>query len=154
MTTAREFLRLLAAASALSIASVHVAILNQHLEEKPYIGALFLAAILALQFVALALAQSRRDRLLDAIAWVGGSAIVASMFALFVVSRTIGLPGYLEPWDAIGIASLVLGGLFLAVAGAHLALGQIVVARASTAPPIRRIERGVKVDRAEVSEAL
>jgi hypothetical protein len=63
--TTHQLLRLLAAATALSLASVHVAILNQHLEEKPYVGGLFLAAILALQ-VALELAQERRDRVLDA----------------------------------------------------------------------------------------
>jgi hypothetical protein len=121
--TVGELLRLLAAATALSIASVHVAILNQHLEEKTYVGALFLAAILALQLVALELAQSRRNPLLDAVAWIGGGAVVVSMFALFVVSRTAGLPGYHEKWDKIGIASLALEGLFVtaAVASAQLA---------------------------------
>jgi hypothetical protein len=122
--TVGQLLRLLAAASALSIASVHVAILNQHLEEKTYVGALFLAAILALQLVALELAQSRRDPLLDAAAWTCGSAVVASMFALFVVSRTAGLPGYHEPWDKIGIASLALEGLFLTTAVANGLLGR------------------------------
>jgi peptidoglycan/LPS O-acetylase OafA/YrhL len=117
-------LRLLAAASALSISSVHVAILNQHLEEKTYVGALFLAATLALQLVALELAQSRRDPLLDAAAWAGGTAVVAAMFALFVVSRTAGLPGYHEPWDEIGIASLALEGLFLTTAVANVLLGR------------------------------
>ena len=62
MKTTHQLLRLLAAATALSIASVHVAILNQHLEEQPYVGGLFLAAILALQAVALQLAQPRRAR--------------------------------------------------------------------------------------------
>ena len=52
--------RLLAAASALNIASVHVAILNQHLEEKTYVGALFLAAA----------------------AWTGGTAIGIASLAL------------------------------------------------------------------------
>lgn len=108
---------------------MHVAILNQHLEEKPYVGALFLAAILALQLVALALAQSRRDPLLDAAAWFGGGAIAVAMFVLFVVSRTVGLPGYREPWDAIGVASLALEGLFLAAAGTNLLLGRIAVRR-------------------------
>ena len=111
METVGQLLRLLAAAAALSVASVHVAILNQHLEEKTYVGTLFLAAILALQLVALELAQSRRDPLLDAAAWTGGSAPVGWMFVLFVVSRTAGLPGYHEKWDKIGIASLVLEGL-------------------------------------------
>ncbi len=111
METVGQLLRLLAAAAALSVASVHVAILNQHLEEKTYVGTLFLAAILALQLVALELAQSRRDPLLDAAAWTGGSALVVWMFVLFVVSRTAGLPGYHEKWDKIGIASLVLEGL-------------------------------------------
>ena len=95
--------RLLAAASALNIASVHVAILNQHLEEKTYVGALFLAAA----------------------AWTGGTAVVASMFALFVVSRAAGLPGYHEPWDKIGIASLALEGLFLTTAVANVLLGRM-----------------------------
>jgi hypothetical protein len=75
--TVGQLLRVLAAASALSIASVHVAILNQHLEEKTHVGGLFLAAILALQLIALELAQSRRDPLLDAAAWAGGTAVVA-----------------------------------------------------------------------------
>lgn len=124
METVGQLLRLLAAATALSIASVHVAILNQHLEEKTYVGALFLAAILALQLVALELAQSRRDPLLDAAAWTGGSAVAVSMFALFVVSRTAGLPGYHEKWDKIGIASLVLEGLFVTAAVASALLGR------------------------------
>ena len=139
MRTARDFLRLLAAASALSIASVHVAILDQHLEEKPYVGALFLGGILALQLFALMLAQPRRDPLLDAAAWLGGSAIAVSMFALFIVSRTVGLPGYREPWDAIGIAALVLEGLLLTAAGANLMLGRIAVGRP-------RIERDVAAE--------
>lgn len=144
--TARHLLRLLAAATALSIASVHVAILNRHLDEKTYVGALFLAAILALQFVALELAQSRRDPLLDAAAWIGGSAIVSSMFALFVVSRTVGLPGYREPWDKIGIASLALEGLFVALAAASLALRHIAVSGSRIGDPRRRIEAGVAPD--------
>lgn len=122
---------------------MHVAILNQHLEEKPYVGALFLASILALQFVALELAQSRRDALLDTAAWVGGSAIVASMSALFIVSRTAGLPGYHESWDRIGVASLVLEGLFVAIAAANLALGRIDVRSSRIAETHARIERGV-----------
>lgn len=146
MKTTHQLLRLLAAASALSIASVHVAILNQHLEEKPYVGGLFLAAILALQVVALELAQPRRDRVLDTAAWLGGSAIVMSMFALFVVSRTIGLPGYREPWDAIGIASLTLEGVFVALAITNEALVRIARSRA-------RIERGVRLNTDEAAEA-
>ncbi len=146
MKTTHQLLRLLAAATALSIASVHVAILNQHLEEQPYVGGLFLAAILALQFVALELAQQRRDRVLDRAAWLGGSAIVTSMFALFVVSRTIGLPGYREPWDAIGIASLTLEGLFVALAITNEAVVRIGRSHA-------RIERGMRMDVDEVAEA-
>jgi hypothetical protein len=122
--TVGQLLRLLAAATALSIASVHIAILNQHLEQKTYVGALFLAAILALQLVALELAQSRRHPLLDAAAWTGGSAVVVSMFTLFVISRTAGLPGYHEKWDKIGIASLALEGLFVTAAVASALLGR------------------------------
>jgi hypothetical protein len=140
--TGPPLLRLVAAATALS-ASVHVAILSQHLDEKPYVGALFLAAILALQLVALELAQSRRDRLLDTAAWVGGSAIAVSMVALFVVSRTVGLPGYHEPWDRIGIASLVLEGLFVAVAGANLGLRRFAARVSSTGRATPRIEGGM-----------
>jgi hypothetical protein len=46
------------------------------------------------------------------------------MFALFVVNRTAGLPGYHEPWDKIGIASLALEGLFLTTAVANVLLGR------------------------------
>jgi hypothetical protein len=147
----RQLVRLLAAALALSVASVHVAILNQHLEEKPYVGALFLTSILALQLVALELAQSRRDPLLDAVAWSGGSAIVVSMFALFIVSRTAGLPGYHEKWDRIGIASLVLEGLFVAGASANLALSHVALGASSTAAADRRIKRNVAYDLPDAS---
>ena len=123
-----------------------MAILNQHLEERAYVGGLFLAAIFGLQVVALELAQSRRDRFLDAAAWLGGSAIVVSMFALFIVSRTIGLPGYHEPWDAIGIASLALEGLFVSLAVANAALVRI-------ASEPSRIERGMRLEVAHTARA-
>ena len=100
---------------------------------------LFLAAILVLQLVALTLAQSRREPLLDVAAWIGGSAVVVSMFALFVVSRTAGLPGYHEPWDKIGIASLVLEGLFLTAAVANALLGR--VARSSESLRVLHLHR-------------
>jgi hypothetical protein len=75
--------------------------------------------------VALEVAQSRRDPWLDIAAWAGGTAIVVSGFALFVISRTVGLPGYYEPWDKIRIASLVLEGLFVAAAIAAMAVARI-----------------------------
>lgn len=60
------------------------------------------------------------------------------MFALFVVSRTVGLPGYHEPWDKIGIASLVLEALFVAAAIANVAVARI----ARSTPSLRVVAAG------------
>ena len=73
------------------------------------------------------------------------------MFALFIVSRTAGLPGYHESWDRIGFASLVLEGLSVAIAAANLALGRMDVRSSRIAETHARIERGVALESTAVS---
>ena len=124
--------RLGVAALALTLASIHVAILNEHLQEQTYVGALFLAGILGLQVVALQLAQSRRDRVLDTAAWTLGVFIAVAMSAFYVASRTAGLPGYHEPWDRIGVASLVVEGALVALAATAGAASDLSPSRAWT----------------------
>lgn len=95
---------------------IHFYLSPMHLEEKFYIGVLFLIGSAALGAVVIGLATDRdRPRTL---AWLSGFAASAIMLIAFVLSRTIGLPdGYLEPWaespeDVLGLASLVLEVVF------------------------------------------
>jgi hypothetical protein len=83
---------------------IHAALAPAHLDEIPYIGALFLLAsvLLAAVLVMLLLPYSRTP-------WLLGAAICAGMLIAFLISRTLGLPGYHESWfsdDALGLASI------------------------------------------------
>ena len=95
---------------------IHVYLAPMHLEEKLYIGVLFLVGSAALGVVVVGLATDR-DRL-RTLAWLLGFAASGAMFVAFVLSRTIGLPGgYLEPWaasteDVLGLVSLALELIF------------------------------------------
>ncbi len=93
---------------------IHVALAPAHLEEIPYIGALFLLAslLLAAVLAMLLLPHSRAP-------WLLGAAICAGMLIAFLISRTLGLPGYHEAWfsdDALGLASIPPEVVFIACA--------------------------------------
>ena len=117
-TTSRGALRITAALMAAVEVGVHAYLAPAHLEEVPYIGALFVASAVLLAAVIVGLWTR-----LEALAWVGGSAICAGMFVAFLVSRSVGLPDYHEAWtsdNALGLVSLPPELLFLACAVAAL----------------------------------
>jgi hypothetical protein len=91
---------------------IHLVEAPDQLEEKAYIGVLFLLA--AAGSVVVAVALMARD---GARAWVLGALIAAACFAGFVLSRTTGLPGFKESeWEALGVLSLVVEAGFLGLA--------------------------------------
>lgn len=118
-------LRWVAAAAAFVNLGIHLALAPDHLAEMRYIGVLFVIGSALLGMVMAGLA-SDRDRL-RVPAWIGGSAVSAVEFVLFVISRTAGLPGgYLEEWTGsvenyLGLASLFVELVFVACAVASLA---------------------------------
>lgn len=113
-----------AVAAAFVNLGIHLALTPDHLEEKLYIGVLFVigSGVLGLVMVGLA---SDRDRL-RAPMWVLESVVCAAEFVLFCLSRTTGLPGgYQEEWlggveSYLGLASLFVELVF--VAGALVSL--------------------------------
>jgi hypothetical protein len=82
----------------------------------PYLGVLFGIGGVLLLAAVVGLARRSWSR----IAWATGSLVAAGMFAGYVMSRTVGLPGMdVEPWgEPLGVLSLVLEAVFLAAAAA------------------------------------
>ena len=105
----------LAAACAITVAA-HLPVTGEHLEEAPYIGALFVLLEVASVVLALALIRRPSRAVLLSISAVGALAVLA-----LVISRTIGLPligddvgNWTEPLALVSAASeslMVLGGL-------------------------------------------
>jgi hypothetical protein len=114
-------LRTIATTCALVEIGIHMAMTPDHLGEKFYIGVLFVIGTGVLCLVVLGLGVPGPAR---PWAWLLGSAVSVVMFALFIVSRTIGLPaGYLEGWFtdyALGIVSLPFEVIFVACAAVTL----------------------------------
>ena len=109
-------LRWVAIAAALLNLGIHVYLAPMHLEEKPYIGVLFLIGSTALAVAVVGLA-SDQDRM-RTLGWLLGTATSLAMVIAFVLSRTVGLPGnYRETWgtsleDILGLVSLGLEAVF------------------------------------------
>lgn len=90
-----------------SLGVLHLLHAEEFFSATAYVGALGLANFAACCGVALALARSGGRA-----AWLPGAAIAAGSLALFIISRTLGLPGYEEvagqwlnfpAWAAIGM---------------------------------------------------
>jgi hypothetical protein len=107
-----------AVACVLGLVYIHLWLVPMHLEEKRYIGVLFIVASVLLLLVAVGLAWAR----VRAAAWWGGAAVCVGMAVGYVCSRTVGLPaGYHESWDdPWGTACLVLEGMYLLAMGLWL----------------------------------
>jgi hypothetical protein len=89
---------------------------HEYLSEETYVGVLFL-----LGAGAGALVASRLRRAPDTLAWALGALVAAAMAVGFVLSRTVGLPGFHEAeWELSGLVSLILEGAFVAAAAAAL----------------------------------
>jgi uncharacterized membrane protein len=94
---------------------VHLADLQSKMSETPYMGWLYVALMIASGglIVALVRDQSRN-------AWLLTAALSAGVFAAFVLSRSVGLPGAagdVGEWgEPIGVISLIVEGLTTLVA--------------------------------------
>src|SRR4051812_46375414 len=102
-------LRRTAAAALAATAVIHLAIVGEYLREERYIGLLFLVGAAGAIVAALRLWARR-----DVLAWVVGALICTGMFAGFLLSRTVGLPGFHEEeWELSGLVTLALEAGFL-----------------------------------------
>jgi hypothetical protein len=109
-------LRQTAATLAAVIGVLHLALSPEYLDEAPYVGVLFVVGGLTLLGVAWALLRRPAPA-----AWTVGGLVSIGMFVGFVLSRTVGLPGFHEAeWEVSGIVSLVLEAAFVTLwARAH-----------------------------------
>ena len=106
------------------IAAIHLVLAPEYLGKAPSIGVLFLLGAAAGAAVAF-----RLWRAPDLPAWALGTAIAAGMGVGFVLSRTVGLPGFFEAdWELSGVVPLLLELGFVGAAGAALARGSEVAA--------------------------
>jgi hypothetical protein len=123
--------RRVAAAAIAATALLHVYVglieLEEYFGEVRYLGALFLIGSAAGFAV-----SSRLWHAADPAAWVIGAVVAAGMAGGFILSRTVGLPSFDErgEWEAEGLLSLALEGLYLAAFGAWAARARLVPSRA------------------------
>jgi hypothetical protein len=109
--------RRLAAGSLGLVGLIHLILAPEYFSEQAYIGVLFVLGAIALG--AFALRLWRGD---DVPSWLLGALTMAGMGVGFVLSRTVGLPGFHEgEWELSGIVCLLLEGGFVAVAARALA---------------------------------
>src|SRR3954469_20751814 len=95
---------------------IHLVTAPEQLEEKAYVGVLFLLAVVGSAYVAYQLWRADDRR-----AWGLGTLIAACCFVGFILSRTTGLPGLKEEaWEALGALSLVGAGRFIWLAPSRL----------------------------------
>ena len=111
--------RRLAAGSLGIVGLIHLILAPEYFSEQAYIGVLFVLGAIALG--AFALRLWRGD---DVPAWLLGALTMAGMGVGFVLSRTVGLPGFHESeWELSGLICLVLEVGFVGVAARALAPG-------------------------------
>jgi hypothetical protein len=93
-----------AAAALAGTGLIHLVLAPEYAGEQAYVGVLFV-----LGAIACAIAALRVWRTGDLPGWALGALTCAGMFAGFVLSRTVGLPGFKEAdWELSGLISLVL----------------------------------------------
>ncbi len=111
--------RRLAAGSLGLVGLIHLILAPEYFSEQAYIGVLFVLGAVALG--AFALRLWRGD---DVPSWLLGALTMAGMGVGFVLSRTVGLPGFHESeWELSGLISLLLEAGFVAVAARALTPG-------------------------------
>jgi asparagine N-glycosylation enzyme membrane subunit Stt3 len=108
--------------------AIHLALAPEYFSEQAYVGVLFVLGGIA----CLGLAAWIWRRANDAAAWTLAALASAGMALGFVLSRTVGLPGFHEgEWEASGLLTLLLEGTVV-VAAANAVRAQLPGARVST----------------------
>src|SRR3954454_14055280 len=106
-----------AAAAIAAVGVIHLVLAPEYLSEQAYIGVLFVAGAVVCGYVAAKL-WTGRDVAAD---WMLGALTAAGMFVGFVLSRTVGLPGFHESeWELSGIVAMILEAGFVGAAVAAL----------------------------------
>ena len=111
--------RRLAAGSLGLVGLIHLILAPEYFSEQAYIGVLFVLGAIVL--CAFALRLWRGD---DVPSWLLGALTMAGMGIGFVLSRTVGLPGFHESeWELSGVICLLLEAGFVVFAARALSVG-------------------------------
>ncbi len=112
--------RTVAAIALTGVATIHMLELPDAFSAVGYLGALFIGAILASLVLAATLARASDQR-----AWEAAGGLAALILLAYVVSRSVGLPGFTDDvgeWsEPLGLASMVVEGLLVFLAGGVVA---------------------------------
>ena len=109
-------LRRIGASLIAATGAIHLVLAPEYLGEQAYIGIGFI-----LGGIAALLIGARLWRTTDQAAWTLGALLSAGMAVGFVLSRTVGLPGFHESeWELSGILSVLLEAGFVGCAAAAL----------------------------------
>ncbi|HWK28723.1 MAG TPA: hypothetical protein VNS09_19320 [Solirubrobacter sp.] len=105
----------MAAALLAATGALHLILAPEYLGEKAYVGVLFILGGLGSLAVAARL-WTRHDR----VTWALGALIATGMAVGFILSRTVGLPGFHESeWELSGIVSVLLEAGFIGALAWH-----------------------------------
>jgi hypothetical protein len=116
--------RRLAAGAIAATGALHLILAPEYMSEQAYVGVLFILG--GITAIGIAIRLWIRE---DAGAWALGSLVAAGMAVGFVLSRTVGLPGFHESeWELSGLVSLALEAGFLALAAPALRRPQALAA--------------------------
>jgi hypothetical protein len=111
--------RRLGAGALAAVGAIHLVLAPEYFGEQAYIGVLFVLGGIAL--LAFAARLWRSD---DVPSWLLGALTMAGMGLGFVLSRTVGLPGFHESeWELSGVVALVLEVGFVGAAAKALVAG-------------------------------
>ena len=113
------------------VALIHLIDLPDKLEETPYVGWMYIGAIVGSLTLAGALILTTHRRV-----WAATGALAGSVIAGYVLSRTTGLPnagGDIGNWgEPLGIASLLVEGCLVALSAGVLAVRRQATPRLSS----------------------
>jgi hypothetical protein len=118
-----------------AVALIHILQLPEAFDQVGYLGGLFIAAVVASLALAAVMTRTSHD-----LVWAGSGLFAAVILLGYVISRSVGLPGFTEDmgvWDEpLGLASMAAEGLVIGVSAATLAK------RGSTVPSARPAASG------------
>lgn len=107
-----------AATALAAVGAIHLMLAPEYFAEQGYIGVLFVLGAAALGVLAWRLWTTD-----DAPSWLLGALTMAGMGIGFILSRTVGLPGFHESeWELSGVLCLVLQAGFVVTAARALSV--------------------------------
>jgi hypothetical protein len=128
--------RAVASGALVVIALIHMLQLPAAFAAIGYLGALFIMAVVLCLGLAAALTRTGDDR-----AWIAAGGLAALILLGYLVSRSIGLPGFTDDigaWsEPVGLASMVVEGFLVFVSGAVLASRGHMLRRTLATPAMR-----------------